>query len=132
MIKLVVDVGLPPAWVAVFTKQGWPAVHWSSVGDPRAKDSVVMAWARERQHVVFTHDLDFGTLLALTRASGPSVIQVRTQDVLPSHLEEIVVSTLRMYESQLHDGALVTIDESRGKVRLLPIGAYKRPMSGST
>ena len=123
MIKLVVDVGLPPAWIDVLAKSGWTAVHWSSVGDPRAKDRVIMAWAREHGHVVFTHDLDFGTLLALTRASGPSVIQVRTQDVLPNHLQEIVVGTIRRYESQLRDGALVTVDESRGKVRLLPIGA---------
>jgi predicted nuclease of predicted toxin-antitoxin system len=55
--------------------------HWSLVGDPRAKDSVVMAWALEDGHVLFTHDLEFGTLLALTRANGPSVIQVRAQDV---------------------------------------------------
>jgi predicted nuclease of predicted toxin-antitoxin system len=126
VIKLVVDVGLPPAWVAVFGKYGWPAVHWSTVGDSRAKDHLVMAWARERAHVVFTHDLDFGTLLALTHASGPSVIQVRVQDVLPAHLEEMVVSTVRKYESQLHEGALVTVDESRGKVRLLPIGPLNR------
>ena len=84
MIKFVVDVGLPPAWVDVLAKHGWPAVHWSGVGDPRAKDYVVMAWAREHRHVVFTHDLDFGTLLALTRASGPSVVQVRTQYFRPT------------------------------------------------
>jgi len=71
--------------------------------------------------VVFTHDLDFGALLALTRASGPSVIQVRAQDVLPEYLEKLVVSTLRMYESQLEQGALVTVDEARGRVRMLPI-----------
>ena len=85
MIRLVVDISLSPAWVAVFTKHGWPADHWSAVGDPHAKDRIVMAWARENAHVVFTHDLDFGTLLALTRATGPSVIQVRTHDVLPEH-----------------------------------------------
>ena len=122
MIKLVVDFSLPLAWVDVFVAYGWPAVHWTSVGDPRATDRVVMAWAREHVHVVFTHDLDFGTLLALTRASGPSVIQVRSQDVLPEHLEQIVITTIRRYESQLQEGALVTVDESRGKVRLLPIG----------
>ena len=122
MIKLVVDVSLPPAWVDVFVAYGWPAVHWTSVGNPRATDRVVMTWAREHVHVVFTHDLDFGTLLALTRASGPSVIQVRSQDVLPEHLEQIVITTIRRYESQLQEGALVTVDESRGKVRLLPIG----------
>lgn len=66
MITLVVDVSLPPAWVDVFVNHGWPAVHWSAIGDRRAKDREVMAWAREHQHVVFTHDLDFGTLLALT------------------------------------------------------------------
>ena len=123
MIKLVVDVSLPPAWVDVFAKHGWPAVHWSTVGDPRAKDREVMAWAREHQHVVFTHDLDFGTLLALTRASGPSVVQVRAQDVLPDHLEAVVVSAIRRYEAQLQKGALVTVDEARGKVRMLPIGS---------
>jgi len=42
-----------------------------------------MAWARANGHVVFTHDLDFGTTLALTHAAGPSVIQVRGQNVLP-------------------------------------------------
>lgn len=88
MIKLVVDISLSPTWVDFLAKHGWPAVHWSTVGDVRAKDQVVMEWAREHGHVVFTHDLDFGTLLALTRARGPSVIQVRTQDVLPQHLAE--------------------------------------------
>lgn len=123
MIGLVVDISLPPAWVDVFTKHGWPAVHWSTVGDPRAKDRAVMAWAREHGHVVFTHDLDFGTLLALTRAIGPSVIQIRSHDVLPEHLEQMVVTTIRAYESQLLQGAIVTLDESRGKVRILPIGS---------
>lgn len=125
MIKLVVDVSLSPAWVDVFTKHGWSAVHWSTVGDPRAKDRVVTAWAREHEHVVFTHDLDFGALLALTRANGPSVVQVRAHDVLPEHLEEIVVATIRAYELQLRQGAIVTVDESRGKVRILPIGSTK-------
>ena len=123
MIKLVVDISLSPGWVDVFTKQGWSAVHWSTVGDPRAKDRVLMAWARDHGRIVFTHDLDFGALLALTRANGPSVIQVRSHDVLPEHLEEIVVATIRAYHPQLLQGAIVTVDESRSKVRMLPIGS---------
>jgi predicted nuclease of predicted toxin-antitoxin system len=120
-MKLVVDISLSPAWVDVFTRNGWEAVHWSAVGDPRAKDKTLMNWARENGHVVFTHDLDFGTLLALTHAVGPSVVQVRTQDVLPEHIETIVVRVVREYEKQLQHGALVTVDEARGKVRMLPI-----------
>jgi predicted nuclease of predicted toxin-antitoxin system len=121
VIRLVVDVNLSPAWVEVFAHEGWSAVHWSAVADPRAKDRTVMAWAREHGYVVFTHDLDFGTLLALTRESGPSVVQVRAHDVLPDRIGPIVVSTIRTYQSQLGGGAIVTVDESRGRVRILPI-----------
>jgi len=34
---------------------------------------------------VFTHDLDFGDILAATGAEAPSVIQVRTEDTTPFH-----------------------------------------------
>ena len=77
-------MNLSPDWIAVFEQQEWEALHWSTVGDPRATDSVIMDWARANGYVVFTHDLDFGTLLATTRVQGPSVIQVRTQDIMPS------------------------------------------------
>lgn len=85
MIRLLVDVSLSPAWVDVFARHGWSAVHWSTIGDVKASDRTVIAWARENGYVVFTHDLDFGTVLALTRAVGPSVIQVRAHDVLPAN-----------------------------------------------
>ena len=42
-----------------------------------------MAWALANGYVVFTHDLDFGTMLALTHATGPSVLQVRGKTCCP-------------------------------------------------
>jgi predicted nuclease of predicted toxin-antitoxin system len=79
-----------------------------------------MAWAVANQHVVFTHDLDFGTMLALTRALGPSVLQVRGKNVLPDHLGPIVMAALRQHEADLVAGALVVVDEARSRVRVLP------------
>ena len=114
-------MNLSPDWTEVFERHDWHAVHWSTIGDPGATDLAIMDWARANDFTVFTHDLDFGTLLALTRAEGPSVIQVRGQDVLPDYLESIVVASLRQYGSQLESGALATIDESRSRVRVLPI-----------
>ena len=52
---------------------GIEAVHWSTVGDPRATDATIIKWALDRGYAVFTHDLDFTTILALAGASGPSV-----------------------------------------------------------
>lgn len=120
-MRVLVDMNLAPEWAEVLSRNAIPAAHWSAVGDPRAPDAVIMAWAREHGYVVFTHDLDFGTVLAHTHASGPSVVQMRTQDVLPAQVSTIVLATLRRCEDALTRGALVTIDESRERVRLLPI-----------
>ncbi len=42
-----------------------------------------MAWALARNYAVFTHDLDFGTMLPLSQAEEPSVLQVMCLNVLP-------------------------------------------------
>ena len=120
-MKLVVDMNLSPEWVTVLNSAGHEAMHWSTVGDVRAEDAVIMAWARNDGRVVFTHDLDFGTALALTRATGPSVIQVRTQDVTPSAIGALVLRALRQFQTQLEQGAVVVLDEGRGRVRILPV-----------
>lgn len=54
-VQLVVDMNLSAEWVDELAKHGWSAVHWSMVGDPRADDSVIIAWALANAHVVFTH-----------------------------------------------------------------------------
>src|SRR5438045_2732583 len=99
-MKLLVDMNLSPDWVAVLEPAGWETLHWSNVGNPRATDFEIMAWAKQNGCVVFTHDLDFGTMLALTQAEGPSVIQVRTQDVTPSAIGKLVVGALKQFESE--------------------------------
>ena len=70
---------------------------------------------------MFTHDLDFGAMLALSHEAGPSVLQVRTEDALPDYLEELVVAAINQHEADLSAGALVVVDESRSRVRVLPI-----------
>ncbi len=114
-------MNLSPGWVAVFRKYNIEAVHWSTIGKPDEKDTVIMEWARNNSHIVFTHDLDFGTLLAVTQSYTPSVIQVRTQDVLPVSIENLIISALSQFETQLNNGALVTVDQATSRVRILPI-----------
>lgn len=105
-MKILIDMNLSPAWGEALSRLGWETRHWSAVGRANATDSEIMAWARRKGYVVFTHDLDFGALLAATQARGPSVIQVRTQDTLPEHLEKILARQLKRFESHLEAGAL--------------------------
>jgi predicted nuclease of predicted toxin-antitoxin system len=120
-MKIVIDMNIPPTWVSVFEAAGYQAVHWSSVGNIKAKDTTIMAWAVSNDYMVFTHDLDFGMLLAISEAYTPSVIQVRTQDVFPDKLGKIVLDALKQFQSELKTGALITVNEAQAKARILPI-----------
>ncbi len=120
-MKLLVDMNLSPTWVDTLRGAGWECAHWSSLGPPDAPDKVLFAFAREHGWVIFTHDLDFGTMLAHSRAGAPSVFQVRTQALVPQKLGSLVVQTLKTFATELEAGALVTLDEQRQRVRLLPL-----------
>jgi predicted nuclease of predicted toxin-antitoxin system len=120
-VKLLIDMNLSPEWVLALGRAGWEAVHWSSVGLPNAQDQEILEYAKSNGYIVFTHDLDFGTILAATNAEYPSVIQVRAQDVTPAHLAPLVFSALHQFENYLSKGALITIDEKRMRARILPV-----------
>ena len=120
-LRLLIDVNLSPAWVGVLRDAGFDAEHWSDVGAPNAPDAELFSWAQKNGHVVFTHDLDFGTILALTRAIAPSVIQIRTEDVTPDGLGGRVIAALHRFESELSAGAMIVVDEARDRVRILPL-----------
>jgi predicted nuclease of predicted toxin-antitoxin system len=120
-MKILIDMNLSPDWVAAFTAENIESVHWSSAGDPRAEDTEIIDYALANDFIVFTHDLDFGTILALTQAAGPSVIQVRTQNILPSSLAKTLISVVRDNKSTLEQGALIVVDEARAKIRILPL-----------
>lgn len=120
-MKILIDMNLSPQWVQVFQKHGFQSVHWCAVGDPRATDRSIMDWARANEFIVFTHDLDFGAILAATQAESLSVIQVRTQNVLPTHLEDLLIGVLHQFESILEAGALIVVNEARSRARILPL-----------
>lgn len=120
-MKILIDMNLSPDWVEALAAENIESMHWSAVGDPRAADTEIIEYARKNEYIVFTHDLDFGTILALTHAKGPSVIQIRSQDILPSSLAVTLISVIRENESALDRGALIVVDEARARVRILPL-----------
>jgi predicted nuclease of predicted toxin-antitoxin system len=112
---------LSPRWVAVLADAGFEATHWSTVGARNAPDSEIMAYAHATNCVVLTHDLDFGAILAATQGKKPSVVQVRAEDVSPDVIGEQVVTALRQMAMELDDGALLTVDPIRTRLRILPL-----------
>lgn len=120
-MKILVDMNLSPAWASWLKQSGHEAIHWSNVGRHDASDKKIMIWARERGYIVFTHDLDFSAILAAANSDAPSVIQIRTQDITPDHCGNLLIDVLNRYAKAISTGALISIDENRSRIRLLPL-----------
>lgn len=119
-MKLLVDMNLSPRWIDLLVDAGIEAAHWSTLGRNNAPDSEIMAYANANDYVVLTHDLDFSAILAATHGKKPSVVQIRAEDVSPDVIGLQVIAALRQMASELADGALLTVDPNRTRMRLLP------------
>ncbi len=120
-MKILIDMNLSPAWASVLEEAGHTASHWSTIGSLNAPDREVLLWAKANGYVLFTHDLDFGAILAVTDAEGPSVIQIRAQDISPDHAKNLILNILDKFAENLLKGALISVDEEKSRVRFLPL-----------
>jgi len=120
-MKVLVDMNLSPGWVNFLAEAGFEAVHWSDVGEGNAPDSELMQWAVEYGYVVLTADLDFGAILAATQGRGPSVVQVRSDILTPRAIGGAVLAAIRQSQQELLDGALISVDAGRARLRILPL-----------
>lgn len=120
-MRIVVDMNLSPRWAVHLRALGHEASHWSEVGDHRAPDSEVLAWASVRGHAVLTHDLDFADLLARTQARAPSVVQLRCIQPRPGSLALLLGWAMDRHAEELRSGAVLSIDRRGTRVRMLPL-----------
>jgi len=120
-MRLLIDMNLSPRWVETFNEAGIEAVHWSTLGASNAPDTAIMAYARQNDYVVVTHDLDFGAILAATQGEKPSVVQIRADDVSPAAIGAHVILALKQMSMELDSGALLIVDPSRTRLRVLPL-----------
>lgn len=120
-MKLLLDMNLSKAWLSVLREAGHDVAHWSECGAATAPDIEIMNYARTHGFVILTHGLDFGTLLSSTTDTTPSVIQLRADNLTPAAAGSIVLRTLLLTRTELEQGALITIDTARTRLRMLPL-----------
>lgn len=105
----------------VLSSHGHDAVHVADVGLQGAPDVDVLTKASADDRVIVTADTDFGTLLALSGASGPSVVLLRRSGRHVPERARIVLLVLDLVAVQLTTGAVVTVDNERVRIRPLPV-----------
>ena len=120
-MKVLIDMNLSPSWARVLKEAGIEAVHWSEVGLANTPDPAIMAYAAANGFVILTSDLDFVIALAITNTEKPSVVQIRSEDLRPVSIAKQVLPALRQMQAELEEGALLTIDPKRTRLRFLPL-----------
>mgnify|MGYP006287026393 CR=1 FL=1 len=120
-MKVLIDMNISPVWEKYLSDKGFQARHWLNIGNPDAPDIELFEYARKNGEIIITHDLDFSIILALTKDKGPSVVQIRSQNIMSDEFGELLCSILDKYSKELTKGALITIDSINARVRLLPI-----------
>jgi predicted nuclease of predicted toxin-antitoxin system len=119
-VNFVIDMNLSPRWVQRLRAGNHEAVHWMEVGSADATDQDIAEWALGERRILLTADLDFGSLLAATKAAGPSVVQLRSAVLRPARIGDALLRALALASADLLKGAFMTFDGQRTRLRPLP------------
>ena len=120
-MKLLLDQGLLLSAAGLLRDAGMETIHVNEMGMSEAEDAEIIQKAREDELVVVTLDADFHTLLALDGATSPSVIRIRIERLRAQALTDLLLRVIHEFEQELQQGAAVTVEPSRIRLRRLPL-----------
>ena len=121
-MRFLADAGISPKTVEFLIQLGHQATHVRTLGLQQAADIVLVERARADGSVLITFDLDFGDILALGVLDKPSVIIFRLADERADSVNQRLSVVLQERVTDLQLGALILVEDSRYRVRKLPIG----------
>lgn len=121
MIKILLDQGLPRNEVGLLRVREWQARDVREHGPSRAKDVAIIALALKEHRMVVTLDADFHALLAVSGATGPSVLRIRMEGLKADQVASLVERVLALASDELNQGAMITLAEEKVRIKLLPV-----------
>ena len=121
-MKLLIDANLSPRVAALLVGAGYAATHVGALGLLTATDDAIFDRAVADKFVIVTADSDFPMLLALRRATSPSVIHMRgVSDLAPEAHAALLIANIPAIAEEFERGAVASLSPTRLAVRDLPV-----------
>lgn len=121
-MRFLADMGVDVRIAQWLREQGHDAKHVRDEGLQRLPNGEIFHKALAEQRVILTFDLDFGEIAALAKGRTISVILFRLHNTRTPHVVERLSAVLGDSTKALEQGAVVVVEESRHRIRSLPIG----------
>jgi predicted nuclease of predicted toxin-antitoxin system len=120
-MKFLGDMGVSPLTIQMLRQEGHDAIHLYEQQLERLPDSLILEKAKKEQRIILTFDLDFGDLLVINRDKLPSVIIFRLQNAHPKIVNARLLLLIAECSQDLNAGAITIVDDTRYRLRRLPI-----------
>lgn len=120
-MKLLADMHIAPRTVTFLRSLGHDVVRVDELLLPTAPDEAIVAAATRDGRCILTQDLDFSATVALSRRTIPSVISLRLSSSRVERVNTVLQEVLPGVEKDLLEGAIVTVQDGRVRLRRLPV-----------
>ncbi|HEX3654875.1 MAG TPA: DUF5615 family PIN-like protein [Pirellulales bacterium] len=122
-MRFLADMGVSQQVVQWLRAGGHDAVHLRDEGLQRLPNGEIFQTADREGRIVLTFDLDFGEIVAASAGQVVSVIVFRLRNARSDFVIQRLSAALEHASSDLVQGAIVVVEDSRHRVRKLPIGS---------
>lgn len=118
--KFIADIHISPLTVKELQKKGYDIIRVTDKLPTTSSDKEIIQLAYKEKAVIITQDLDFSAIIAQSGLGGPSIVSLRVDNAKPAIVTRILTTVLPLIESELCDGAIVSIDEKEYRIKKLP------------
>lgn len=119
--KFIADIHISPLTVKELQKKGYDIIRVTDKLPATSLDKEIIHLAYQEKAVIITQDLDFSAIIAQSGLNSPSVISLRVANAKPDIITRILITVLPLIETELREGAIVSIDEKEYRIKKLPV-----------
>lgn len=120
-MRLLADLHIAPRTVEFLRTLGHDICRVTDLLPVDAPDEVIVERAAQERRTILTQDLDFSSIITLSGRRTPSLLSLRLSSSKIEMVNAVLQRTLPVLESELEQGAIVTIEDQRTRLRRLPL-----------